>query len=145
MERLGARIKLEHGYINASCKRLQGAEVVFPIRSVGATAQTMMAAALASGITVIKNAAVEPEITDLGRALIAGGVRVDGLETTTLAIEGVDTFAPIKHRVIPDRIETGTFAAAAIANAWTLFRSARRSSRHCAHAGRSIKSITNCS
>lgn len=113
LERLGARIKLDHGYINAESKRLRGAEVVFPIRSVGATAQTMMAASLAAGITIIKNAAIEPEITDLGRALIGGGVRIDGLETTTLTIEGVDTFEPIHHRVIPDRIETGTFAAAA--------------------------------
>ena len=113
MERLGARINLEHGYIVAECKRLRGAEVVFPIRSVGATAQTMMAASLAAGVTVIKNAAVEPEITDLGRALMSGGVRIDGLETATLTIEGVDTFDPIRHRVIPDRIESGTFAAAA--------------------------------
>jgi len=113
MERLGARIKLDHGYINAESKRLRGAEIVFPIRSVGATAQTMMAASLAAGITVIKNAAIEPEITDLGRALISGGVRIHGLETTTLTIEGVETFEPIHHRVIPDRIETGTFAAAA--------------------------------
>ncbi len=66
MERLGAKIKLEHGYIEASCKRLKGAEVAFPISSVGATAQTLMAAALASGTTVIRNAALEPEITDLG-------------------------------------------------------------------------------
>ncbi len=113
MERLGARIRLDHGYIEAETKRLRGAEVVFPIRSVGATAQTMMAASLAAGVTVIKNAAVEPEITDLGRALKSGGVGIEGLETTTLTIEGVDKFEPIRHRVIPDRIETGTFAAAA--------------------------------
>lgn len=113
MERLGARIKLDHGYINADCKRLKGAEVVFQIPSVGATAQTIMAASLANGVTVIKNAAVEPEITDLSRALISGGVRIEGLDTNTLVIEGVRKLEPIHHRVIPDRIETGTFAAAA--------------------------------
>jgi len=113
MERLGAKIKLEHGYIEASCKRLQGAEVAFPISSVGATAQTMMAAALANGTTVIRNAALEPEITDLGLALVECGVAIDGLETATLSITGVGELKPIQHRVIPDRIEAGTFAAAA--------------------------------
>jgi len=113
MERLGAKIDLEHGYIEAVCERLKGAEVVFPISSVGATAQTMMAAALASGTTVIRNAAQEPEITDLGNALSEGGVTVEGLDTATLTITGVDELKPIHHRLIPDRIEAGTFAAAA--------------------------------
>jgi UDP-N-acetylglucosamine 1-carboxyvinyltransferase len=113
MERLGAKISLDHGYVNATCKRLEGAEVVFPISSVGATAQTLMAAALAKGTTVIKNAAREPEITDLARALVESGVTVDGMETSTLAVTGVDELRPIHHPVIPDRIEAGTFAAAA--------------------------------
>ncbi len=113
MEKLGARIQLEHGYIHASCDRLKGAEVVFPISSVGATAQVVMAAALAEGTTVIRNAAVEPEITDLVDALIASGVRIEGGGTSTLEIEGTTTVAPLRHRVIPDRIEAGTFAAAA--------------------------------
>jgi UDP-N-acetylglucosamine 1-carboxyvinyltransferase len=113
MEKLGAKITLDHGYINASCKRLRGGEVAFPIPSVGATAQTMMAAALAKGTTVIRNAALEPEVTDLGLALVNCGVTIEGLETATLAITGVDELKPIHHRVIPDRIETGTFAAAA--------------------------------
>ena len=113
MERLGAKIVLEHGYVEASCKRLEAAEIVFPISSVGATAQTMMAAALAKGTTVIKNAAREPEITDLGLALTESGVAIEGLETSTLSITGVSELRPIHHQVIPDRIEAGTFAAAA--------------------------------
>jgi UDP-N-acetylglucosamine 1-carboxyvinyltransferase len=113
MEQLGAKISLEHGYVEASCKRLQGAEVVFPISSVGATAQTMMAAALARGTTTIKNAAREPEITDLGAALVESGVEIDGLGSSTLQITGVEELRPIHHPVIPDRIEAGTFAAAA--------------------------------
>ena len=113
MEQLGARIELEHGYIVATCKRLEGGEVTFPISSVGATAQTMMAAALANGTTVIRNAAMEPEITDLGTALIGSGVSIDGQGSPTLTITGVDELQPIHHTVIPDRIEAGTFAAAA--------------------------------
>lgn len=113
MERLGAQIALDHGYINAVCKRLRGAEIVFAIPSVGATAQTIMAAALAEGTTVIRNAALEPEITDLGRALVECGVAIEGLETSDLTITGVDEMRPIHHHVIPDRIEAGTFAAAA--------------------------------
>jgi UDP-N-acetylglucosamine 1-carboxyvinyltransferase len=113
MEKLGARIRLEHGYINAACDRLRGAEIVFPISSVGATAQTVMAAALAEGTTVIQNAAVEPEITDLVEALGECGVGIEGAGTTTLEITGVTSVAPLRHRVIADRIEAGTFAAAA--------------------------------
>jgi UDP-N-acetylglucosamine 1-carboxyvinyltransferase len=114
MEQLGARIELEHGYIVATCKRLEGGEVTFPISSVGATAQTMMAAALANGTTVIRNAAMEPEITDLGDALIGSGVAIEGQGTPTLTITGVDELQPLHHTVIPDRIEAGTFAAAAV-------------------------------
>lgn len=113
MEKLGARVTLDHGYIDATCERLRGAEVVFPISSVGATAQTVMAAALAEGVTVVRNAAMEPEITDLVEALRASGVRIDGTGTTTLEIRGVASVEPLRHRVIPDRIEAGTFAAAA--------------------------------
>jgi len=113
MEKLGAKIQLDHGYINATCDRLTGAEIVFPISSVGATAQTVMAASLADGTSVIRNAAIEPEITDLVHALQASGVRIGGAGTATLEIEGVTSVRPLRHRVIPDRIEAGTFAAAA--------------------------------
>jgi len=113
MEKLGARVTLDHGYIDASCARLRGAEIVFPISSVGATAQTVMAAALAEGVTVLRNAAMEPEITDLVVALRESGVRIDGAGTATLEIHGAASVQPLRHRVIPDRIEAGTFAAAA--------------------------------
>jgi len=113
MEQLGAKIELEHGYIVATCKRLKGGEVTFPFSSVGATAQTMMAAALAQGTTIIHNAALEPEITDLGLALEESGATVHGMGTPTLEVTGVDELRPIHHPVIPDRIEAGTYAAAA--------------------------------
>jgi UDP-N-acetylglucosamine 1-carboxyvinyltransferase len=115
MERLGAKVELEHGYIHASAKRLKGSEIVFPISSVGATAQAIMAASLASGVTTIKNAAMEPEVTELAKAIVEAGARIEGIGTHTLTIEGADELRPFHYRVIPDRIETGTFAAAAAA------------------------------
>lgn len=113
MEKLGARITLDHGYIEATCDRLKGAEVVFQIPSVGATAQTIMAAALADGITTIRNAALEPEIVDLIDALRESGIEIEGGGTPTLSIQGATSVAPLRHSVIPDRIEAATFAAAA--------------------------------
>ncbi len=115
LERLGARIDLEQGYINAACRRLTGAEITFPIPSVGATAQTLMAACLARGVTVIKNAALEPDITELAMALVSVGAKIEGIGSSTVTVEGVDSIAPFNYRVIPDRIEAGTFAAAAVA------------------------------
>jgi UDP-N-acetylglucosamine 1-carboxyvinyltransferase len=113
MERLGAKIELNHGYIEASCDRLRGTEVVFPISSVGATAQTVMAATLAEGTTVLENAALEPEITDLVHALQECGVEIEGAGTPHLVIHGTTSVKPLVHRVIPDRIEAETFAGAA--------------------------------
>jgi UDP-N-acetylglucosamine 1-carboxyvinyltransferase len=115
MERLSAKLTLEHGYIHAKARRLKGAEIVFPISSVGATAQTLMAAALARGETVIKNAALEPEVTELARALASVGAIIDGIGTPTITVTGVDALEPFHYRVIPDRIEAATFAAAATA------------------------------
>lgn len=115
MERLGADISLEHGYIHARSKRLKGAEIVFPISSVGATAQTIMAAVLADGVSVIKNAAMEPDVTELADALVGAGAMIEGIGTPILTIEGVKTIEPFRYRVMPDRIEAGTFAAAAAA------------------------------
>lgn len=120
IERLGAKISLEHGYIKAAAKRLKGAEIVFPISSVGATANALMASALAKGTTVIRNAALEPEITELEKAIVSGGAKIDGIGTSTLTIEGTDQFQPFSHRVIPDRIEAGTFAAAAVISGGTI-------------------------
>lgn len=113
MEKLGAKVELSHGYIEASCDRLRGGEVVFPISSVGATAQTIMAASLADGTSVIENAALEPEITDLVDALIECGVAIEGRGTARVVVHGTTSVKPLRHRVIPDRIEAETFAAAA--------------------------------
>ncbi len=113
MEKLGATVELNHGYIEARCDRLRGGEVVFPISSVGATAQTIMAASLAEGTSVIANAAMEPEITDLVDALIECGVAIEGRGTSRVVVHGTTSVKPLRHRVIPDRIEAETFAAAA--------------------------------
>ena len=110
---LGASIGIEHGFIDATAERLRGAEVSFTIPSVGATVNVMMAAVLAEGRTVIENAAREPEIAELARALRSGGARIEGEGTSRITIDGAAAIAPFAHRVIPDRIETGTFAAAA--------------------------------
>ena len=116
MERLGASIKLEHGYINGEASRLEGNEVVFPIPSVGATCQTMMAAVLAKGTTTLQNAALEPEVSELAETLVDAGASIDGIGSPTVTIEGVDSIRPFRRRVMPDRIEAGTFAAAAVAS-----------------------------
>ncbi len=113
MEKLGAKIQIEHGYIEATCDRLRGAEIVFPISSVGATAQTLMAAALAEGTTTLENSALEPEITDLVHALQECGVEIEGAGTPRIVVHGTSSVRPLRHRVIPDRIEAETFAAAA--------------------------------
>jgi UDP-N-acetylglucosamine 1-carboxyvinyltransferase len=113
MEKLGAHIELEHGYIEARCERLRGGEVVFPISSVGATVQTIMAASLAEGTTVIENAALEPEIADLIHALQECGVEIEGTDTPRVVVHGTTSVKPLVHRVIPDRIEAETFAGAA--------------------------------
>ena len=111
---LGAKIKIDHGYINAEAERLHGAEIILTIPSVGATVNIIMAAVLAEGRTVIENAAREPEVAELARALKGAGARIEGEGTSRIVIDGVSAIAPFSHRVIPDRIETGTFAAAAV-------------------------------
>lgn len=115
LERLGAKLTLEKGYIHATARRLKGAEIVFPVSSVGATGQALMASVLAKGHSTIRNAALEPEITELARALVSGGAKIEGIGRTTLEVEGVDSIEPLRFRVMPDRIEAGTFAAAAAA------------------------------
>jgi UDP-N-acetylglucosamine 1-carboxyvinyltransferase len=113
-EQLGARITLEGGYIDARADgRLRGATIIFPSISVGATENLLMAAALADGRTVLVNAAREPEIGDLARCLNAMGARIEGIETDRLTIEGVARLHGAEHAIIPDRIETGTYACAA--------------------------------
>lgn len=112
LEQLGAEITLEDGYINAKGK-LQGATILFPKVSVGATENLMMAATLANGTTTLKNAAREPEISDLGECLIKMGAKISGLGTDTITIEGVKSLHGARHSIIPDRIETGTYIIAA--------------------------------
>lgn len=115
LERLGAKLVLDQGYINASAHRLKGAEIAFPVSSVGATGQTLMAAVLARGHSTIRNAALEPEITELAKALVSMGAKIEGIGQTTMEIDGVESLEPMRFRVMPDRIEAGTFAAAAVA------------------------------
>ncbi|KTF19261.1 UDP-N-acetylglucosamine 1-carboxyvinyltransferase [Pseudoalteromonas sp. 10-33] len=114
MERLGAQISVENGYINAKVDgHLKGAEIFMEMVSVGATENLLMAAALADGKTVLENAAREPEITDLANCLIAMGAKIKGAGTSRIEIEGVERLAGCEHKILPDRIETGTFLVAA--------------------------------
>ncbi len=111
---MGAIVELEGGMIHARAPRgLKGAEIALPLPSVGATENLLLASVLARGRTVIRNAAREPEITDLAACLIAMGARIDGLDTHVLTIDGGAPLAGAVHTVMPDRIETGTLACAA--------------------------------
>jgi UDP-N-acetylglucosamine 1-carboxyvinyltransferase len=114
MEALGATITLEEGYVIATAPKdgLRGAEIVFDKISVGATENALMAATLAKGTTVIKNAAREPEIGDLAHMLNSMGADITGIDTGTLTIRGVTALSGTTYRVIPDRIETGTYLCA---------------------------------
>jgi len=114
LQTLGAEIDLTAGYIEARApKGLKGGHVVFPNVSVGASENILMAACLARGETVLGNAAREPEVADLARCLVAMGAEIDGIGTDTLRIQGGRSLRPATHEVIPDRIETGTYAMAA--------------------------------
>ncbi|SVB89370.1 uncharacterized protein METZ01_LOCUS242224, partial [marine metagenome] len=112
LEKLGAKITLESGYIIAEAKRLQGAEISFEFPSVGATGNIAMAAATAKGTTIINNAAREPEIVQLCDYLNSMGANITGIGTTRISIDGVDQLHPSDIEVIPDRIEAGTFLMA---------------------------------
>ncbi|WP_333671405.1 UDP-N-acetylglucosamine 1-carboxyvinyltransferase [Elioraea tepidiphila] len=114
LEQMGAEILLEGGYVTArAAKGLKGAKIVFPFVSVGATENLLMAASLAEGTTVLANAAREPEIEDLARCLSAMGARIEGIGTDRLTVTGVARLHGATHAIIPDRIETGTYACAA--------------------------------
>ena len=113
LEAMGAKIHLDHGYVDVECKRLKGATIVLDMPTVTGCENLMMAAALAKGRTVIENAAREPEVEDLGLVLNKMGAKVTGAGTAIITIEGVDELQPIEHTIIPDRIEAGTFAIAA--------------------------------
>ena len=113
LEKMGAEIKIEHGYIAVKSKRLKGARINLDMPTVTGTENLMMAATLADGVTVIENAAREPEIPDLARFLISCGARISGAGTDTLTVEGVESLHGSSHRIMPDRIEAGTFLVAA--------------------------------
>src|SRR5512138_3109897 len=110
---LGADINLTHGYVEAKAKRLKGARINFDISTVGGTEHLMMAAATAKGETILENAAREPEIVDLALVLNNMGAKIEGAGTDTIRITGVNELGPVSHRVMPDRIEAGTFMIAA--------------------------------
>lgn len=114
IEKLGAKIQFDRGYINASRTKLTGNKIYFDVSSVGATGNVMMAAVLSEGETLIENAASEPEIEDLGYFLQKMGARIEGLGTKFLRISGVPGLHPSNYRVIPDRIETATFITAGL-------------------------------
>ena len=115
LQAMGADIDLTHGYINARASRLKGTRFAFDVVTVTGTENLMMAAALAEGSTILANAAREPEVVDLANCLIAMGAKIDGAGTGCIVVEGVPELHGARHAVMPDRIETGTFAAAAAA------------------------------
>ena len=115
LERMGAEIHVEHGYIVAEAPELRGAQIWLDFPSVGATENIMTAAVLAKGTTVIDNAAREPEIVDLCRMLVSMGAQIDGIGSSTLEINGVETLHPTTHHAVADRIVAGTWAMAAVA------------------------------
>ncbi|GAB1231773.1 UDP-N-acetylglucosamine 1-carboxyvinyltransferase [Ferrigenium sp. UT4] len=115
LQAMGAEITIEHGYIHARAKRLQGARIFFDLVSVTGTENLMMAAALADGVTVLENAAREPEVVDLANCLRAMGAHIVGDGSDTVTITGVEKLHGASHRIMPDRIESGTFLVAAAA------------------------------
>ena len=109
LEQLGATFSYEHGDISGQADRLIGSEVSLEFPSVGATENLLMASVLAEGVTVIENAAREPEITDLANFLSQMGAQIEGVGTSRLTIKGVETLTPVTYSVIPDRIEAATY------------------------------------
>jgi len=114
LERLGASIVSEHGFLVATAPRLTGTSIWLDFPSVGATENLVTAAVLARGTTVIDNAAREPEIVDLCSMLVAMGARIDGAGTSTITVEGVQTLSPVDYTTVPDRIVAGTWAVGAV-------------------------------
>ena len=121
LAQLGAEIELAQGYVDARAPRgLVGADITFPAVTVTGTENVLMAAVLAEGETILRNAAREPEVADLAACLVAMGGRVEGIGTDTLRVRGVEKLGGARHRVLPDRIETGTYAVAAAITGGTL-------------------------
>jgi UDP-N-acetylglucosamine 1-carboxyvinyltransferase len=115
LQAMGAHITIEHGYIHAQAKRLKGARIFFDIVSVTGTENLMMAATLADGVTMLENAAREPEVVDLASCLIAMGANITGAGSDMITITGVEKLHGAEHCILPDRIESGTFLVAAAA------------------------------
>jgi UDP-N-acetylglucosamine 1-carboxyvinyltransferase len=113
LEKMGASFTLTDGYIHAKASRLRGATICFDMPTVTGTENLMMAATLADGLTVLENAACEPEVTDLASALISMGADIEGAGTNVIRINGVSSLKPLNYSIVPDRIETGTFMTAA--------------------------------
>lgn len=113
LEAMGAEIRLENGYIHAKTNRLKGAHIVFDTVTVTGTENLLMAATLAQGTTILENAAREPEVVDLANCLIAMGAKIEGAGTNRIVIEGVEKLHGANYKVLPDRIETGTYLVAA--------------------------------
>jgi UDP-N-acetylglucosamine 1-carboxyvinyltransferase len=115
LQAMGAHISIEHGYMHAAAERLKGARIVMDLVTVTGTENLMMAAVLAEGTTLLENAAREPEVVDLARCLGAMGAKIEGAGSSVIRIEGVAALGGAAHRVMPDRIEAGTYLAAAAA------------------------------
>jgi len=115
LQAMGAEIDLDHGYIDAKARRLRGTRFVFDVVTVTGTENLMMAATLADGVSILENAAREPEVADLALCLNAMGAKVAGAGSDRVVIEGVERLHGASHAIMPDRIETGTFLAAAAA------------------------------
>ena len=115
LQAMGATIAVEHGYMEARAERLRGARIVMDMVTVTGTENLMLAATLAEGTTLIENAAREPEVVDLARCLVAMGAKIEGAGGATIRIDGVASLGGARHRVMPDRIETGTYLAAVAA------------------------------
>ncbi len=113
LKAMGAEIEVSDGYINAHCQRLQGARIIMDKVTVTGTENILMAACLAQGESLIENAAIEPEVVDLGHYLIAMGAKIEGLGSSKIRVQGVDKLRGVEHHVLPDRIEIGSFLVAA--------------------------------
>ena len=137
LEKLGAEIEIEGGYVIARARKgLRGGEIAFPKVTVGGTHTALMAASLANGTTVIENAAREPEITDLASCLIAMGAEIEGLRSDTLTVHGKESLHGATYSVMPDRIEAGSYACAAMITGGSLeLVGAREDSMHAILAG----------
>lgn len=121
MQKLGATINIRQGYVEATAKKLKGAEILLDFPSVGATENLMMVATLARGTTILRNVAKEPEIIDLSKLLVSMGARIHGAGTPVIVIDGVDNLKGACHTVIPDRVEAGTFLIAGAITSGNVF------------------------